>query len=159
MGELLAEKPTASIRAIAKEAGVSPSTVHEVRQRLRTGQDVALKRQKVQRSLATPQPADVCPLRGSSGDSGSVGSVDIATILASLKGDPSLRFSDAGRSVLRWLERYRVGMTMSIKIAEMIPDHCATSVAKVGTRVRASVDRDRGTVIKKIDSLDRTSSE
>jgi hypothetical protein len=35
--ELLDEKPTSPIRAIAKEARVSPSTVHDVQQRLRVG--------------------------------------------------------------------------------------------------------------------------
>ena len=134
VGELLAEKPAASIRAIAKEAGVSPSTVHETRRRLRAGQDPAPDRQKVQGSPPTPRPPDGGPPRGAPGDSGSAGSVDVATILANLKEDPSLRFSDAGRSLLRWLDRYRVGMTGSNKIAEMVPDHCAGSVAKLARR-------------------------
>ncbi len=126
--ELLAEKPTASIRAIAKEAEVSPSTVQGVRQRLRAGQDPVLERRKFKGCPATPRPPDVCPPRGVPSDAASV---EVATILANLRGDPSLRFSDSGRSLLRWLDRYRVGIAEFNKIAEMVPDHCASSVAKL----------------------------
>ncbi|MGH3719496.1 MAG: ParB N-terminal domain-containing protein [Pseudonocardiaceae bacterium] len=131
VSELLAEKPTASIRAIAKEAGVSPSTVHDVRRRLRAGEDSAPERQRIQGSPATPRPPDVRRTRGVSGVPGHAGSVDLATILATLKTDPSLRFSEPGRSLLRWLHRYRVGIAESDMIAEMVPDHCAGSVANV----------------------------
>lgn len=48
VGELLAEKPTASIRAIAKKAGVSPSTVYDVRQRLSVGQGLVRERRRDQ---------------------------------------------------------------------------------------------------------------
>jgi uncharacterized protein YerC len=132
VGELLAEKPTASIRVIAKEAGVSPSTVHDVRQRLRAGQDPT-KLQRVQGSPTTPRPPDVRPTRGAHGHPESAGNVDVATILANLKEDPSLRFNDAGRSLLRLLDRYRVEMAGSNKIAEMVPDHCAGPVAKLAS--------------------------
>lgn len=114
--ELLNQAPTAPIRAIAEAAGVSLSTVHDVRQRLRAGQDPTLQRPTTRRRPATP------PLPAS---------IDIATILANLQRDPSLRFSDAGKSVIRWLVRHRVGMAESAKIADMIPDHCAYSVAKL----------------------------
>lgn len=128
--ELLAEKPTASIRAIANEAGVSPSTVHDVRQRLRAGQDPAPQRQRIQGS-ATLLPPDVSAPQETPGDPGAAGSADIVTILADLKEDPSLRFSDTGRSLLRWLDRHRVGAAGSDKIANMVPDHCAGSVARL----------------------------
>lgn len=120
-GELLAERPTASIRAIAQAAGVSPSTVHDVRQRLRIGQ----------RSLTRSRPPDVLPARAAPSHPGLAENGDFATTLAALKGDPSLRFSDAGRRLLRWLDRYRVETAEFDKIVEMVPDHCAASVAKL----------------------------
>lgn len=127
--ELLAEKPAASIRAIAIQAGVSPSTVHDVRRRIRNGQEPALRRPRAPESPATNLRPDVCPPRGTPGGAGTARSVN--TILANLKADPSLRFSDAGRSLIRWLDMYRVGMAGSNKIAEVVPDHCASSVAKL----------------------------
>ncbi|MGH3787684.1 MAG: ParB N-terminal domain-containing protein [Pseudonocardiaceae bacterium] len=133
-GELLAEKPTASNRTIAKEAGVSPSTVHDVRQRLCAGEDPRLEPQKVRKSPATLRPPDVCPAQVTPGVPGPAGGGDVATVLASLKRDPSLRFSDAGRFLLRWLDRYHVGMAGGNKIVDMVPDHCAGSVAKLARR-------------------------
>ena len=127
--ELLAEKPGASIRAIALEAGVSPSTVHDVRQRIRNGQEPVVPQPRAPEPPAAALPPDLYPPRRTVGHAVTVGRAD--TILASLKADPSLRFRDAGRSLIRWLEAYRVGMAGSNKIVEMVPDHCATSVAKL----------------------------
>lgn len=126
--ELLAEKPAASIRAIAIQAGVSPSTVHDVRRRIRNGQEPAPRRPSTPESPATNLPPGVPP-RGAPGGADTAKSVN--TILANLKADPSLRLSDAGRSLIRWLDAYRVGLAGSNKIAEVVPDHCAGSVAKL----------------------------
>jgi hypothetical protein len=49
----------------------------------------------------------------------------------SLKEDPLLRFTDAGRSLLRLLDRSRAGMAGNNKIAEMVPDHCTGLVAEL----------------------------
>jgi ParB-like chromosome segregation protein Spo0J len=127
--ELLTEKPAASIRAIALEAGVSPSTVHDVRQRILNGQEPAVPRPRAPEPPAADPPPDVYPPRRSIGHAVTVGRAD--TILASLKADPSLRFNDAGRSLIRWLDAYRLGMTGSNKIIDMVPVHCAFSVAKL----------------------------
>lgn len=131
--ELLAEKPNASIRAIANEAGVSPSTVHDVRQRLRAGQDPTLQ-QQVQGSSAALRPPEICRPLETPEKSGPARGGDVAAILADLKGDPSLRFNNAGRLLLRWLDRHRVEMAGPRKIIEMVPDHCAGSVAKLARR-------------------------
>ncbi|MGH3694293.1 MAG: ParB N-terminal domain-containing protein [Pseudonocardiaceae bacterium] len=151
---LLNQTPTAPIRAIAEAAGVSPSTVHDVRQRLRAGQDdpallrpTARKRPTARSGPVTPPPPQAYAQLARDTE-GSAPNVDIATILANLKRDPSLRFSDTGRSVIRWLDRHRVGMAESAKIADMIPDHCADTVAKlargyaqVWTEVAAQLER------------------
>jgi ParB-like chromosome segregation protein Spo0J len=127
--ELLTQKPAASIRAIALEAGVSPSTVHDVRRRILNGTDPVPQQRKAPESPAH-LPLDVYPSRGIVGDAGTpAGGVD--TILTRLKADPSLRFSDVGRSLIRWLDGYRVGMAGSNKIVDVVPDHCASSVAKL----------------------------
>jgi DNA-binding CsgD family transcriptional regulator/uncharacterized protein YerC len=130
VSELLAEKPTASIRAIAKEAGVSPSTVHDVRQRLSVSQNPILERRRAQQPIDDALAASRPVFRRNPGNPESA-DVDTAAILANLKRDPSLRFCDEGRSLLRWLDRHRVEMPVCRKIAEMIPEHCADSVAKL----------------------------
>lgn len=139
-GELLVEKPTASIRTIAIEAGVSPSTVHDVRQRIRNGQDPTVPRPRAPEPPATSVPPGVYPARGTIGTGstkpgttkpGSATTHSADTILVNLKADPSLRFSETGRSLIRWLDAYRVAMTGANKIPELVPDHCASSVAKL----------------------------
>jgi transposase-like protein len=127
--ELLTEKPAASIRTIAVEAGVSPSTVHDVRRRLRDGQEPTVPGPSAPESPAANVPPDLSPPRRPVGHAVTAGRADV--ILATLKADPSLRFSDAGRSLIRWLDTYRVGLAGSNKIVEMVPDHCAFSVAKL----------------------------
>jgi DNA-binding CsgD family transcriptional regulator len=131
VSELLAEKPTASSRAIAKEAGVSPSTVQDVRQRLRVSQNPILERRRAQQPIDDALAASRPPFQRNPGNPESA-DVDTTAILANLKRDPSLRFCDEGRPLLRWLDRHRVGMTVCRKVAEMIPEHCADLVAKLG---------------------------
>ncbi|MGP4014960.1 streptomycin biosynthesis protein [Saccharopolyspora sp. 5N708] len=131
VAKLLAEKPTASIRAIAKEAGVSHSTVHDVRQRMRAGQDPTLQRQGAQEPSATPRPPEICAPLETTEKPGPTCGGDLAAILDNLKADPSLRFKKAGRFLLRWLDQHRVEVTAPKEIAEMVPDHCAGLVAKL----------------------------
>lgn len=143
--ELLAEKPTSPTSAIAYEAGVSPSTVHRVRQRLRAGQHPIPERRVHQ---ATPGPLDLRMSQGDASDPGPSDGVDVTAILMGLKRDPALRSSDPRQSLLRCLDRYCVSMAGSNKIVEMVPDHCANSVvkltreyARVWTEVTAQLER------------------
>jgi ParB-like chromosome segregation protein Spo0J len=148
--ELLAEKPTLPMRAIAKEAGVSSSTVHDVRHRLRSGQQPTLEHQRTQELPATPELPDVRLSREDPSAPGSPDGADVTTILADLKRDPSLQSSGPGQSLLRILDKYRVEMAGSNKMVEMVPDHCASSVAKlareyarVWTKIAAQLEERR----------------
>jgi ParB-like chromosome segregation protein Spo0J len=150
-GALLAERPTASNREIAAAAGISASTVRDVRQRLRAGHDPTPPRQRVLRSPAPSRPPTLRPPPATPGDPGSLGGVEVCTILAGLKTDPGLRLSDTGRSLLRCLDRYRVETAQSPMITEMVPDHCAGSVAalargyaRVWTEIATLLEQRRG---------------
>jgi transposase-like protein len=125
--QLLIERPTASVRTIAREAGVSPSTVQDVRQRLAAGQDPLPPRQRMaagtgaERTVARPRPERRSMATGQ----------EVGAILAGLMRDPSMRFSDTGRFLLRWLDMNRAGMDGYEQMVERVPDHCADAVAKL----------------------------
>ncbi|HEX5406868.1 MAG TPA: hypothetical protein VFX16_31725 [Pseudonocardiaceae bacterium] len=128
--QLLTERPTASVRTIAKEAGISPSTVQDVRQRLATGRDPLPPRQRMAASAGTGHAvARPRPDRRSAGRS--VAKPEVGATLAGLMRDPSMRFSDAGRFLLRWLDMNRAGMDDYEQIIETVPDHCVGAVAKL----------------------------
>lgn len=119
---LLAIKPDASIRAIAREAQVSPSTVHDVRKRLRTERDAVPERQRPQ-PLARSTHAGEC-----------------ADAVATLMKDPALRFSDAGRRLIRWLDACQRGLPECAEIVEVVPPHCIDIVARVAREYARSWD-------------------
>lgn len=118
--ELLTEKPGASLRAIAREAGVSPATVCAVRQRLRAGRLAPVVGQRsADTSVGTGvEPAGAAP-------------PDVARLLEPLMKDPHLRFSNSGKALLRWLNGHRAGMDNKDRIAPLVPDHCAGVVAEL----------------------------
>jgi hypothetical protein len=129
---LLADDPTSPNRAIAQQAGVSSSTVHHVRQRLRASQHPTPGHYRVPQRPATPQQTDAYPsqAQATAHDRASTSRVDIAAILADLKKDPSLA-GDTAQSVVRCLDRYRVEIPWVNKIIERVPPHRVSSVAQL----------------------------
>ena len=51
--------------------------------------------------------------------------------LENLKNDPSLKFTDAGRSVLRWLCSHAIEGDGWRAVLDYIPPHCAEVVAEL----------------------------
>lgn len=124
---LLQEDPTASLREIARAAGVAPSTVLDVRQRLVAGRDLVPARQRrPPRAVARPKqekpPAPV---------------VDPATTLHGLRNDPSLRLSESGRALLRWLDAHTVDSADCDVLLSGVPAHCSSVIAALA-RANAS---------------------
>jgi len=124
--ELLAARPEASARAIAREAGVSVATVLDVRRRLATGEDPVSPRRRRGARRGIKGAAQVAVARGSEGMR-----VDAAQMLATLTKDPSMRLSSRGRFLLRWMSMSRDGMDVYRQIVDEVPDHCATAVARL----------------------------
>ncbi|TDV49766.1 ParB/RepB/Spo0J family partition protein [Actinophytocola oryzae] len=134
--QVIRARPDASIREIAGAAGVSMATAHDVRARLRRGEDpVPARGRKAQEDRA---PEDQTPRRG--GSTPVVVDSDTGSILQNLKKDPSLRFSDAGRDLLRWLDTH-LATPQDAGVIRNAPLHC-TSLIAVLARVQAQVWRD-----------------
>jgi ParB-like chromosome segregation protein Spo0J len=118
---IIRERPEASLREVAREAGVSPSTVRDVRKRIERGED--------------PVPA---VRRGRGDGSGvkafGVGGGDgprLASMLRGLQSDPSLRFSESGRMLLRWIFSRAIRSDERVDVVAKVPPHCAYIVANV----------------------------
>jgi len=108
---LIKERPEASLREIAREVGVSPSTVRDVRQRLERGED--------------PLP----PIRRR--PEKPVGREAVSLMLQGLQSDPTLRFTESGRTVLRWIHSRAIRSEEWAEVERKVPAHCAYILANV----------------------------
>jgi hypothetical protein len=121
--EKMAESPRATLREIARSAGISPATVRDVRQRLERGDDPIPGRLRT----AVGHINGTMPHPGSVGLHPVMGPVQSAsgTLLEKLTRDPSLRSKEQGRRLLRLFHHNDVGMQEWSALAAAVPPHCA----------------------------------
>ncbi len=103
--------PDASLRVIARMAGISPGTVRDVRQRVLRGEDPV-------GSARQPRP-------------GGHAARDRGTLLRDLRRDPSLRLTERGRGLLTWLAARAAGPAGLDELVSGVPEHCLYLVARL----------------------------
>jgi hypothetical protein len=123
--ELIQKKPTASLREIAAEAGVSPNTVRDVRSRLHRNDDPVLAGSRSRRRRTSPSP----DLRHTP--------ADITPILDTLTRDPMLRMNVGGRKLLRWVHLHAVGPEAADAL-DPAPAHCLEHLIELAKRCSAN---------------------
>lgn len=161
---LLSDRPNASLREIAREAGVCAATVRDVRARLQRGEDPVSpgRRAAEQGEPGRGEPGQGEPGRGggsaepeqraaepgttepAAGQRRTGGAVPLRTLPApagkpnvfdgliqSLRKDPSLRFSESGRLLLRLLEPSTLGPQEWNRLRDNVPMHCTDMIATV----------------------------
>lgn len=117
-GELLKNNPQASLRQIARDAGISPTTVRDVRDRMQRGEDPAGRSVRPRAAPVHPPPPE--PV---------VTARSLMAELSKLRQDPSLRYSVEGRSLVRWLELHLpVGWD---QLPPVVPPHSAELVSRI----------------------------
>jgi hypothetical protein len=109
------ENPGASLREIGQAAKISPTTVRDVRERLRRGDDPVPQRQR------EPGPRELPPRR--------IVARTPRSRLDHLRRDPSLRFTEDGRLLLRMLDLVAVDPARLDRMARNVPGHCQDLVA------------------------------
>jgi ParB-like chromosome segregation protein Spo0J len=109
---LLGENPDLSLRQVARMAGISPETARSVKVRLARGAEPADADRKAPVRAAPAQP-------------------DLATVVRRLRADPSLRFTETGRALLRLMEAHVVSSGRWESVAAGVPPHCRSTVAAV----------------------------
>ncbi|MFH9424049.1 ParB N-terminal domain-containing protein [Streptomyces sp. NPDC017529] len=128
--ELIAENPQTPLREIAKAAGISLGTVSDVRRRLRNGEDPLPPRQRSAGGQQHREAADPVGPRADAEASKAVGRERII-MLHNLRKDPSLRFTDAGRALLRWLDVQATENQEWERVLAGVPSHCRETVAEL----------------------------
>jgi ParB-like nuclease domain len=126
----IARHPEASLREIARVAGISPATVRDVRERLRRGdipaapcRDDLPERRTGSDDPAVPESKPAGALSAPVRDRG--------TLLQDLYKDPSLRHTESGRALLRWLDNRARGPGMWEEIIDDVSPHALYTVVKL----------------------------
>lgn len=126
VAEALADRPDASLREIARTAGVSVSTAHDVRKRLAMHRSPVPDKYSANPSRRPPSaaPGPVHPVRRGQG-------LDLGLTLQKLMKDPSLRHTDPGRELLRLLQALAATAKDRTELLDSVPAHCSGVVAEL----------------------------
>ncbi|MFF0491120.1 ParB N-terminal domain-containing protein [Nocardia sp. NPDC004068] len=131
--ELLANHPDAPLRRIARAAGVSLGTVSDVRRRMQAGMNpvpggrrVSNRQRDVAADTEKAGPISTGRITSSVG-----GKPDPRVLLERLQRDPSLRFTQAGRALIRWMEIQGISHEGWELLLDSVPAHCAETVAEL----------------------------
>jgi len=127
--ELVTSKPDISLRQIAREAGISPATAADVRDRIRRGEDPVpvrvaqskkpLAARRIEVSSSSPREPLNRPI------------LQLAPNFDQLRKDPSLRFTEAGRTLLRMFDSCHAVVRADDAMKKRLPPHCLESVAEL----------------------------
>jgi ParB-like chromosome segregation protein Spo0J len=131
--EIIADDPGAPLRQVARAAGVSVGTAHDVRTRIRRGENPLPLQQRTPRVVSEPssRPALARPRNATTSLRGSAQTRAGRSILQSLMKDPSLRHTNTGRELLRWLCTHVITADNWPSLIEAVPPHCAEVVAEL----------------------------
>ncbi|UVS79054.1 ParB/RepB/Spo0J family partition protein [Actinokineospora sp. UTMC 2448] len=163
---IVTARPQWSDRLVASVVGLAPATVAEVRRRqsgpqpvARIGRDGRIRpvdaaaRRRAARELMVAQPqlslrqvahrAGISPetaraVRASLATPEPRPDSDTAALMRALRSDPSLRFSESGRMLLRLLDAGAMSHERWAAIGQSVPPHCRDAIA------RAAMEASRG---------------
>ncbi|WP_245887033.1 ParB/RepB/Spo0J family partition protein [Umezawaea tangerina] len=121
--ELILADPEASLREVARRVGISPATVSDVRARLAKGERPERPRRRTRSGFKGRQRDDDEPLV--------VDSSPFVRIVGALARDPSLRGTEAGRTLLRLLNWGTTNRQHWDRLAQGVPAHQRTIVARL----------------------------
>ncbi|MBV9445846.1 MAG: ParB N-terminal domain-containing protein [Streptosporangiaceae bacterium] len=137
--DVISQRPTASLREIAEEAGISIGTAHDVRKRMHRGEGPLPSRNVTCRDAALELPSlgsGSEPLGAPIGrlvtvrpDPAPV--IDHSRLMDSLAKDPALRHTERGREMLRLLRMQVTGVARLVELADTVPPHRTGTIARI----------------------------
>ncbi|WP_233221496.1 ParB/RepB/Spo0J family partition protein [Streptomyces carminius] len=128
-GEVIAMKPDAPLRAIAREAGVSVGTARDVRDRLRAGRDPVLGSQRG--TAREPGPSGDPAKARRPGAGGTRPRTDRRSVLGGLSKDPAVRYAENGRAFVRWVDGHVIEPVEWGELIDAVPPHWRSPVAEL----------------------------
>ncbi|MFF0450567.1 ParB N-terminal domain-containing protein [Streptomyces sp. NPDC004609] len=150
----ISNNPDLSLRNIARIAGISVGTARDVRERMRRGEDPIPSRHRLSAGHRAENnaPENNAPGNNTGGDNGTNGTprAERGRFLRSLRTDPSLRFSEIGRALLRLLDANTLDAAQWDRLAAAVPQRwspvvadlamdCAADWSALACRVRGQV--------------------
>ncbi|GHF52254.1 hypothetical protein GCM10010218_37100 [Streptomyces mashuensis] len=132
-GRLIQENPSAPLRQIAAQAGVSLGTASDVRKRLRRGEGPVPERgrRNTAGARATVEPATEEPPHPRRRDEAEANRPSRSLMLRHLSRDPSVRLTEDGRALLRWLTVVAVPGQDWERLLANVPAHRVGAVAEL----------------------------
>jgi ParB-like chromosome segregation protein Spo0J len=135
--EYIIAHPEASLRQIAREADVSLGTAQDIKARLRRGDESVLAPARDGAAPAPSAPVRLAPKAAPAAQPSPAPSVRGGEVLvwqaisAKLANDPSLRYTESGRTFLQWMGRRCLSEAEWCEFVDAIPLHWKMEVAKV----------------------------
>ena len=125
--EIMTARPDASLREVARQAGISLGTAHNVRERMRRGEDCVGHSQ-----AAAPERSDSHFDHNPTRRRRRSGKPLIwQAVRERIVKDPALRYAEAGRVLLRWFDTRAVGIGDWSGVIDAIPPHWTESMINV----------------------------
>lgn len=122
---LIAEKPNASLREIARATGISMGTARDVRSRLERGEDPVLRSRRNNHGWCEEPDQPPTDTRGPRprGDlkEPSCTTDHYTALIHNLRRDPSLRLNETGRSLLRMLDTHAMDAQAWAHLSRAVP--------------------------------------
>jgi ParB-like chromosome segregation protein Spo0J len=120
-------RPSASLREVAAEAGISVGTVRDVRARLLAGGEPVPDRRRPDSHREAPPAATA----GGAPPAQQTSGAEVGSVIDRLRRDPSLRYTEAGRKLLQCLATHVTTLAELRDNIDSAPPHCASLVAKI----------------------------
>jgi hypothetical protein len=128
-GKLMTDNPNLSLRQVARAAAISPETARDVRNRLLSGADLVPARRGRGAAPAQTAVKERRPLNLVRSAERPEPMIDRSAVVNRLIGDPSLRYTETGRNLLRLLTLHTRWTEEWDAIVSNVPPHCTDTVA------------------------------
>jgi ParB-like chromosome segregation protein Spo0J len=140
--EYILAHPDASLRQVARETDVSLGTVHDVKDRIRRGEDCLPATSARPTEPAPPRPVAAAaaaaaapppPVRAINPAVATRNAQRLAwsAISAKMAGDPTLRYTESGRAFLRWMSGHSMQDEEWREFIDAIPAHWLEEVTRI----------------------------